>query len=1002
MKGFLQTPSPRWFSIPAHRPFLSDLAAGLWRSLSPLGPEALSGAVILIPTKRAARHLAEAFLKVSGSPALLLPQMRALGDLEEGEAPFEVGDLALDLAPAISPWRRRFELAALVAANQDLLGRKLDTGGALEMADALASLLDACQLEEVGDQGAVARLVDGELARHWQISARFIALALEVWPERLRALGLMDPSARRVALLRRLGERWRNDPPQDIIIAAGSTGTAPAAADLLGAIAVAPRGCVVLPGLDKALAETAWQVVDEQHPQGALKRLLQRFERDRADVRDWDPAAEAERQGRWRRRLINEALRPPAATADWLSQIADLRAEGAAEDVDPVRQGLDGLFAVTARNAEEAATVAALLLREALETPDKTVALITHDAALARRVSARLGRWDVTADTSAGRTLAGFAGPVLASLLARTVIDPAEPVTLLAILKHPLTRLGITPEALAEAASVVERRALRGARPADGSMIEARLAEHRPALDLMARLGEALRLAGDPFGEDTAEVAAAARGLAETLETINLGPEGETGDLWRGPAGEAMGRLFAALIEESDGLPPITRSGFADLIDNLLARETVRSSGGAHPRLQILGVLEARLVRADRLVLAGLEEGVWPPAPPIDPFLSRPMRQSLGLPSPERRIGLSAHDFAQAASAPEVFLVHSERRDGAPAVASRWLWRLRTLAKGAAVELPGRPDLLQWARRLDAPVSAPPQTLRTARRPRPTPPVAVRPRELPVTGIERWVRDPYGLYARYVLKLYPLERPDEPVDARARGTAIHAAFERFALEFPGEIPADGQTRFADMLLQALADAGMARGRMARESALAQNAAAWVMQFERLRRPGARLVIEQKGVLRFDAPGGRFTLTAKADRIEDRGDRADILDFKTGQPPTLKAIKAGFSPQLTLTGAILAGGGFSGMEGRAVGDLVYVRVSGGRKPGDEIIRAATGESEILAAEALAGLKRRIARFDDPATPYVSWAAPQYVNQYAGDYDHLARLWEWHVIGEAAES
>jgi ATP-dependent helicase/nuclease subunit B len=276
--------------------------------------------------------------------------------------------------------------------------------------------------------------------------------------------------------------------------------------------------------------------------------------------------------------------------------------------------------------------------------------------------------------------------------------------------------------------------------------------------------------------------------------------------------------------------------------------------------------------------------------------------------------------------------------------------------------------------------------------------VAARPRKLAVTAVERWVRDPYGLYAREILKLRALDRPDEPVEALARGSAIHAAFERFARDHPGDLPDAAHDLFAAMLLEELRRAGMPQARMAREHALAANVAPWVIEFERRRRPGARLIVEQSGELAFEAPAGRFTVSARADRIEARAHLADIIDFKTGLPPSAKMVRAGLAPQLTLTGAILAEGGFAELGRLTPGELLYVRVSGGRIPGREEGRD-EGEASRLADEALAGLKRRVAHFDDPATGYISWAIPQFIGRYGGDYDHLARLWEWHVVGEA---
>lgn len=1004
MTDLFGRPAPRWLTIAAHRPFLDDLAAALWRELSSGGPEALADALILLPTRRAARALADSFLKVAGARAAILPQIRVLGDLDEGEPPFEAGDLSLDLPPAITPQRRRFELAGLVAAHQDLLGRSLEASGALELADALASFLDTWQIEEpdLGADLVFEDLAEGEFARHWRISAAFLDIALKTWPARLDALGVMDIAARRIALLRRLAAAWTTRPPTGVVVAAGSTGSAPASAALLAAIGQAPRGAVVLPGLDRDLADAAWREVEDQHPQGAMRRLLTAAGVDRSDVADLDPATAAQSRGRWRRRLINEALRPPDATADWVEVIKRLRAE--APDIDPLAEGMEGLSVVAGKTEEEAAAMAALLLRETLATPGKTAAFICPDADLARRVSARLLRWNIRADASAGQPLAGASPAILAGLVAKAVADPADPVTLLAIIKHPLTTLGLEAGELARGREVLERRGLRGPRPETFEALITRLKAEAEARDLAERLGAALMIAQAPFvetpsGMDARPPAQAARGLVAALESLAAGPRAGLGGLWAGAAGEALARLLSALIRESDALPPVTRKAFASLLGELMAAETLRLGGASHPRLRILGVLEARLLRADRTILAGLEEGVWPQSAPIDPFLSRPMRGALGLPPPERRIGLSAHDFAQAACAPEVVLIQTLRRGGAPTVASRWLWRLKVLAEGAGLEIHGRPDLADWVLRLDGPLVDPPPALRPATRPAPTPPVAARPRRLGVTAVEQWLRDPYGLYARHILRLRPLAPPDEEIDARARGAAIHKAFESFALTYPDDLPETAATVFAELLRSCLREAGMTEARMARESALAANAAEWAIGFEQRRRPGARIFVEQKGELTLAAPGGPFVITAKADRLEVRGRFADILDFKTGAPPSKKQVASHLAPQLTLTAAILAGGGFSALGALSPGELVYVRVSGGRVPGLEA-RCDEGDAGELADEVLARLHGLISRFDRETTAYKAWTLPQFINRYGGDYDHLARLWEWHVLGDGS--
>ncbi len=997
--SFFDLPTPRWATIAAHRPFVDDLARGL---IEAVGAEGLAGAVVFLPTRRSARSLAEAFVAAAPGKAVLLPQIRALGDLDEDEAPFEAADLALRLPAAISPWRRRFELAGLVAERGPSIGRSLDAERALELADALGRFLDACQIEEIAAPDIRGALAEVELARHWEISADFIEGALEEWPRRLEALGCMDIWQRRVALLRSLAERWRGAPPPGVVIAAGSTGTTPAAADLMIAIARAPQGCVVLPGLDTALSDRAWGEVDEQHPQGALRRLIERAGVARAEVAAWSGSAEASAKGRWRRRLISEALKPPDETADWLSQIKSLRREG--DGRDPIAEGLAGLTVIAARDEEEEARIAALLMREALETPGRTCALVSPDQALARRVTALMTRWGVTIDSSAGRPLALSPIAILLGLVAKAAADPIGAATLLAILKHPLVRLGLERRELETQRWSLERTALRGPPARSREELIGRIAEGGGGVELMARLEAALAPAISPYAEGVAAAGEAAQGLAAAVEALAAGPDSGAGagfgELWSGLAGERAAALIAAVIGESESLPLVGPASFAELLEGLIAAEAVPGGEPVHPRLKILGVLEARLISADLVLLASLEEGLWPQSAAVDPFLSRPMRQRLGLPAPERRIGLAAHDFSQAAAASEVIMLHAERRGGAPSVQSRWLWRLQTLVGGAGLELPSSPEVVAWARALDAPVADPPSWLATAKRPAPTPPVSARPRRISVTGVETWLRDAYAIYARDILRLRPMPRPDQATGARERGSAVHAAFESFVRDHPGEAP--DAAAITATLIDAMRAAGMPEANMAWERARAERMAPYIIAFETSRRPVEALYVEERGEMSFDAPGGAFTLSAKADRIELRGERADILDFKTGMPPSIKQVTSGISPQLTLTAAILAAGGFAALGPRKPGELLYVRVSGGRRPLDAKPSFVPPGTEAMAEEVLAKLARLVARFDHQACPYPSWPAPQFMNRWSGDYDHLARVWEWNVVGEDEEA
>jgi ATP-dependent helicase/nuclease subunit B len=989
---------PRWYTLPSGRCFLDDLAQGLCESLG----DDLPAATILTPTRRGARLMAQAFSQQARGKALLLPQVRAIGDLDEGEPPFDLDALGLDLPPALSPLRRRFELARLISEHYDGFENRKPSGKlALELADSLAAFFDSLALEEVDATDRLESLVRGEgadeytlaaWAEHWQVSARFLAIAVRRWPDRLLELERMDPSQRQVVLIRRLADQWRDRPPATPLILAGTTGSAPSTADLADIVARAPLGAVVLPGLDLSLADDAWRQIEDSHPQATMKRLLDRHGVRRDGVREWPASIDADRKARARRRLINEALRPAAATADWRDQIDALKQENARA----VEDGLEGLFEIHSARDEEAASAIALLMRETLETPHQVVALITPDLTLARRVSARLTRWGLAADISAGEPLSSsLTGRFLLDLLA-LMSDPADPVRLLDLLHNPLSRF-----AGKSAVNAIDRYALRGATPNDQATIAAALVGREDALALWGDFAAHLAPIMTGFGDTPADLGATLTRFVQVAESLAR-EKGQV--LWAGAPGAEASSLLSELIREGQGFAVRHAREFGDIVGALIHKAKVRTGGNFHPRLLILGAIESRLVKADRIILAGLEEGVWPQAPDNDPFLSRPMRARLGLPSPERRTGLSAHDFVQGATAREVYLVTRHRREGEPQVQSRWLWRLQTLCEGAGARIQTHPDIIDWARALDCGLPVKPAELKPAQQPAPTPPLEARPVQMSVTDVETFVRDPYAIYAKRILKLRPIDRPNEPVEARQRGTAIHKSLERFITE---DVPLgdEGTRRLAGLLEQELAATHLSPAQMALQRPLLPGMASAFVGFEAERRAARpRLKIEQDGKLTFTTGRGDFTVTARADRLEVREDGADIIDFKTGGYASVKQVLAGFYPQLTLTAAILKRGGFDGIpNGTPVGDMIYVRVSPDKTAARKVADKTVGNDD-LAEIALARLKTRIVAYDNPKKGYKSWTAPQFLKGRGGDYDQLARLYEWYVLGddEAAEA
>jgi len=978
---------PAVFTIASSAPFAETLARGLIARAGD-DPLALSSAVIYLPTRRAARTFGDAFTQVLGGAALL-PQFRALGDSEEDELLFDSAGEGLELAPAIRPLRRQLLLAQLVRQwdRRDRDGT-LSFAQCAALADSLARVMD-----EVETQGCdLTRLKDlapENLAEHWEGITRFLAVIRDTWPAILTEEKALNPAARRTLALKALGARLEASPPRHWVIAAGSTGSIPATAELMGVIARLPNGAVVLPGLDKKLDEESWTNLDPGHPQFGLGQLLRTIQTTREDVQDWftadhNPARET---------LLSETLRPAPTTDAWraLAENGD----------DEITQGMKDLGLVTAADPAQEALTIALALRESLETPGRTAGLVTPDRNLARRVAAEMARWHIAIDDSAGRPLAHTAAGSFLCLLVEAAEARFAPVPLLALLKHPFARRGQDHAAFRARARELDRWCLRGPRPDAGLAGMARAIEKcgrqkfPPPPESLSALKdwwggiatilaplEAIYAQRDaPLPDLIAAHVAAAEALACD--------ENENCILWANADGEQAATLCAALQDDGQDLPPIEPGSYAALFRHLAMKAPVRAAFGRHPRLAILGPLEARLQRFDLTILGGLNEGSWPGATSADPWFSRPMRATLGLEQPERSIGLAAHDFAMLAASPCVLLTRSLKADGAPTVASRWLQRLTQLLLGLAP--PGKKPPIEEmlkpptdyaalaARLVDVPLGP------RLERPAPRPPLEVRPKKLSVTEIETWLRDPYAIYAKHVLRLRPLDALDEPVGPLERGNILHKALEEFVKAGGGS--ADQLITLADALFE---EAGIAKAVLAVWRPRFLGAAKAFVDFEQERRATITAShLEKRGTLDL----GGFTLTGVADRIDVLTDgRAAILDYKTGAIPSAKQVEQLLSPQLPLEAAMLAQDGF-GIGRYTAEELIYFSLAGekqARKP-RPIANPVT-----LAGEAVTQLMRRIAWFSQRETPYRSRVKP-YRADIAGDYDHLARVKEWSPSG-----
>jgi ATP-dependent helicase/nuclease subunit B len=965
---------PKVYTIPVHRNFADALVNGLMAQ-SAGDRMTLARGIILVPNNRAIRAITDAFVR-RAEPGLLLPRLVAVGDIGD-----EAMGVALDPAggeavpAAVDPLVRRFALARLVQQARAELRSPVDAAEALRLATELAATRDALLAEDVDPAALTTLAVGNDLSIHWQKSLDLIAVLLDRWPDELVRMGRIDLVERRNILLRRQADAWTKAPPTGFVVAAGITTAAKAVADLLRAVARMPSGMVVLPGVDLASPAEEWDAIAhaniESHPQHHLRLLLDRMDVARSDVARWRWGDGKARQA-VRARAVSNAFAPAFATKKWNS-------------LRPEQRKLPGVrLAEFATPADEAQGIA-IALREALETPAKTAALITPDRMLAERVVSHLKRWGVNADDSGGRPLLVTPPGTLILAVVDVAAERFAPVALLSLLKHPLVMAG---EGRLDWLKGVRRLdlALRGPRPAPGL---AGLAAYLAGGDKRVRAKRAAALAWwadvEPLFEALEAAFSAPRAtLADLLEAVQATSAKLAGDkAWQGAAGQAASKLFTDLPRSVvEGPLDFDSNSLSPLLAQLLSEIAVRPPQGGHPRISVWGLLEARLQSADFVICGGLNEGVWPASPNPDPWLAPKVRMELGLGGLDRRVGLAAHDLATALGGREVLLTRAKRDARAPTIASRFVLRLEAMLGGITSD----DRIVALAQAIDSHHGP----AKLVGRPAPSPPSSLRPKAISVTEVDRLKADPFAFYAKSMLKLSSLDAVDADPTAAWRGTMIHAIFDAWFREDglrPDKLVERVNSLFNDAVMHPVLRALWQPRLMEAMNWIAEQVVADKLIGREISRSEISGSIEIAGI----------KLKGVADRVDRIDNALAVVDYKTGAPPSAKAVEAGFSMQLGLLGLIAEQGGFGGVSG-SPRTFEYWTLRKNKKGGfgerTSPVKAknTTLTPENFVAAAQANFIEAAEKWLTGNAPFTAKLHPEYA-PYA-DYDQLMRLGEWY--------
>ena len=978
---------PQVFSIAAGAPFLEILADQvLARFPTGEAPRPLSDWTILLPSRRAAQAFSEILLARSKKNALILPRIKPIGDLDEDRLRDEMvgGDLPQAM-PAIATMLELTRLAkSWATAHPEIALAKAISASPVQALNLAHSLNEIVITSETHGLSVTdfTKLYDLDIAEHRQTITSLLELVLKDLPALQAAEGKMGATARRSAMIRVEARRIAEGGHSGPIIAAGSTGSIPATRELLTAIANHPEGAVILPGLDFIADEESWAAIKPEHPQFALKALLAEFQIERKDVEALGSKVSS------RNLLASELFRPTETAPRWHNSLPLLREE--------LATAVTGVTEIAAPDRHLEARVIALIMRETLERPNKTAALVTPDRDLAQRLVAELKRWNIQVFDSAGEPLSRRGLGAALDLLLQIPLDDIAPAKLFAFLRHPLVSFGLDPSTYPRLVQLFELTVLRGPMVMLESY-EAMLLHAQAKAVVDHHLHPAVK--GVTPGDW-----AALRTLAKTIDQL-LGLLVHNGiglaihlnayeqALHFAIAEQAWAETSSGLLDlldelktESQRWPAASADETAILLRQLLQSQTQPPTDDGHPRLAILGTIEARLLPYDVMILGGLNESVWPKGADPGPWLNRNMRQELNLPMPERDIGMAAHDFEQGFCASEVYLTWSKRINHAPFAPSRWLLRMKAVLGASGVAAPEAGNCLALAQHLHAS-----ETSRQIQMPNFAPPISARPVKFSVTEVETLIRNPYAIYAKKILKLEPVADFAERPDAGLRGSLFHEAIGKWnekqapdleALRLEGEI--------------VLASLGSAEERYFWRKHFGRlSEFLWAEQAQ-LREELVKIFAEQRGETTFKVAGIEHILSARADRIDILNNHtARIIDYKTGEIPSTDQVKANFSPQLTLQAAMLLDGAFS-FKPKAVAELIYFQIGGGQNGLKKKIAVEGGAIVIaeLAQKHWAGFINLLASYQNPNQPYLPRLSVK-EEEKPQDYDHLSRYLEWQL-------
>ena len=967
---FAKCQGPRIFGLPPGVNFSRSFVDGLKSRLTDYPPEKNTTIKIYVNSNRMLQKIKSEFTSVGAS---ILPNLSTLNHL--------IDDFEVSLSDIVDPLSLRLELAQIISKFIEIEPSFGSQNSCFDLADSLANLI-----KEIHEEGlsleVLTKLNLDDYSEYWQRNRKFFILIKEYLDDR-KIVSLEQNQWR---LIDGLEKKWVDNPPTHPIMVVGSTGSKGITQKLIKLISTLPQGAVVLPGVDFETPKFVWDALGkskkteiplEDHPQYRLKELTSKLNIKLSEIERWvetKPSIEA------RNKLVSLAMQPAPITDTWLEEGPKLK---------NIREAISDVTILEAPSDRVEALAISMGIRKALED-NKTCLVITPNRVLARKIVAALKQWDLDADDAAGI-------PLSISVIGRLFLKVSNlqgnllnSLNFIELFKHPFVSLqerGIHLKSLRK----LELDLLRGSSyfPDNTQILKwSNSFSEKKELNKWAiwvcECLDKIRTSKLQTVHEHLKV------HTETIEHLISGPNSkEATQVWSKPDGRELIVVIDQLQNSSKVSGLIDQPQYSNLIYFLLKKSIVRVSYIGRSDIMIWGTQETRVSDADIVFLAGLNDGVWPPLPTPDPWVNRAMRIKAKLLLPEHLIGLSAHDFQQAIASKEVWLTRSSRDSEAETLPSRWLNRLFNLIEGLSKEQPSLLTSMRargdfWLELIKS-FEKPQNMMEPAKRPSPTPPVSCRPKTLPVTQIENLIRDPYTIYAKYILNLRPIESLYRTPDSALRGQVIHSLMEKFILLTKNQWPNDPLTlldQLSDKILESYIPKNSTKLFWKRKiNSFSEH---FLSSEEKRRKITTPILVEERGSIEIEDTN--FKLTGIFDRIDqDSEGNLSIFDYKTGVIPS-SIVQKYFDKQLLLLALIIYKGGIKKLKNTNIKEAYYIDLSSNPK---EYKNSLVSQNlDVIFAD----FKLLISEYNNQNRGYLARRAV-FETRWDGDYDHLSRFGEW---------